>query len=178
MTRDYPIELPFGIRLAACHGLPMLVVGFMVVVFGLLTVAAASRAISPISLTGIWIDTPTQDSQQLPEINSSTVNQQEPVLMGKAGNWSRLCPSYAVETYFDDRGHELARGERHEIAVPNFTGPIQHAPRPITIPKTLANTPGIYKLRLDVYSGCWPWERIFPIYSTSAEAVFRIVADR
>jgi len=178
VNRDYPIELPFGIRLAACHGLPMIVVGLAVVFICLLTAAAASRVVSPISLTGIWIDTPAPDSQQLPEINSSTVTQQEPVLMGKAGNWSRLCPSYAIETYFDDRGHELARGERHEIAVPTFTGSLQHAPRPITIPKTLANTPGIYKLHLDVYSACWPWERVFPIYSTSAEAVFRIVADK
>ena len=178
MNRTYPISLPFGIRLAACHGLPMLVVGLAVVLIGLLTLGAASRIVPPIGLTGIWIETSIGDNDQLPQINSSVVAQQEPVLMGKAGNWTRLCPSYAVETYFDDRGHELARGERHEIAVPSFTGPVQHAPRPITIPKTLANTPGIYKLHLDVYSACWPWERVFPIYSTSAEAVFRIVADK
>ena len=162
-----PVQLPFGIQLAACHGLPMLVVGLFVAAIGFGMVAMTSRLVAPVTLTAIWLEPHT--------IPASDVLDQTSIKLGKTGFWTRLCPSYAVETFFDEHGNEMIRGSKHNIDVPRTVGPIDHAPRPVLIPKLLAGTPGRYKLRLDDYSACWPWENIFPIPSTSVEAPFEIV---
>lgn len=177
MSKDRPIRLPFGVTLTACHGLPMLVVSLVVATLCFLMVGGASRAVSPATLSTIWIESPHSDGRNLPQIKSSEAADKTAVKIGKTGHWTRLCPSYAIETFFDDGGNQISQSDRHDIDVPDTAGIIRHAPRPIMLPKSVANTPGIYKLRLSVYSVCWPWENIFPIPSTSAEAAFQIVAD-
>jgi len=165
-----PVEIPFtGIKMAACHGIPMIVVGTVVAVLGFLILATASRLVPPVTLTAIWLE-PHQ-------ITSAEIRAQIPVMMSKTGSWARLCPSYAVETFFDERGNRLLQSDEHRIDVPNVTGPISHTPRPVLIPSLLAGTPGRYKLHLDDYSACWPWENWWPIYSSSVEAPFEIVGD-
>jgi hypothetical protein len=162
-TEDLSVRLPFGIRLAACHGLPILVVGLCVAVTVFFMFAAMSRFVPPVTLTAIGL---------YPE----PVEVGEKVLMAKAGRWNRLCPSYAVETYFDSNLNGLAWSGKHNIDVPKVLGEIKHEPRPVSLPREILNNPGTYYLRLDVYSVCWPWEAIWPIPSTSAETTFAVVA--
>jgi hypothetical protein len=169
MTKAFPIELPFGFTLRACHGLPMLVVGLAVAACAFLMVATVSRLLPPVTLTTIQI-VPS-------EISSTAVLDRAPVKLAKTGVWKRLCPSYAVETVYDKDGFEVGHGGEHRIDVPTVTGPIEHAPRPVMIPKILGTAPGIYNLRLEVYSVCFPWESIWPIDSTSAEATFQIIRN-
>jgi hypothetical protein len=167
MNKTLPIELPWGLKLQACHGLPAIVVSAVVFVCAFLMAETASRIVSPVSLTTIRI-IPDQ-------VSASDVLNRTPIKLAKTGKWTRLCPSYAVETIYDKDGFEVGHGGEHRIDVPQDVGPIQHDPRPVMIPKILGTAPGTYNLRLDVYSICYPWENLWPISSTSAEATFQIV---
>jgi hypothetical protein len=169
VSKTLPIELPFGFTLKACHGLPMLVVGLVAAICAFLMVATVSRMVPPVGLTTIEV---VPD-----EIPASAVLERTPIKLAKTGVWKRLCPSYAVETVYDKDGFEVGHGGEHRIDVPQVTGAIEHAPRPIMIPKILGNAPGTYNLRIDVYSICWPWENLWPIDSTFAETTFQIVQN-
>jgi hypothetical protein len=169
-AKTLPIELPFGIKLAACHGIPIAVVGAIVAAVAFFIVATTSRLVPPVTLNTIWLvpDKPLTVSQ----VANGTVS----LKMGKAGQWTRLCPSYAIETVSDAHDTFSLTSGKHNIDVPYVVGPIEHAPRPIAIPPIL-NHPGHYVLRLDVYSECFAWERFWPIASTTAETTFQIVPD-
>lgn len=170
MSHHPPYRI-FGYELAACHGIPAIVMILGALSLSIIMIESASQYVKPITLDSIWVEPRTVTTAQIRD----QTEQVGAVKIHKTGQWSRLCNVTAKQTFIDERGGTMMQGEYHAVDTPRKNGRFSNKSRDLQIPKLLANQPGIWRVRIDNSGQCNWLERFFPIGGMTAEATFEIV---
>lgn len=178
MIHTPPYRVPLlGINLWACHGLPALFTGFLLLIFSIAAWEGSQHLVSPVTVTGLWAE-PRQ--MTVAQVLAQTKGNGA-LHLSKNGYWTKACPTTAYQSYIDEQGVLTVSATPHNVEVPKEMGPFESKPRSrgVFVPAELAlkvqatRKAATYRFRIENKSRC-PWT-IFPINNDPVEATFEIV---
>jgi len=170
MIHNPPYRL-FGYELAACHGIPAIVMILSSIILSAVIIECASQYVKPVTLDSIWVEPRTVSAASI----MAQTEDKGAVQLHKSGMWSRLCNVTAKQTFIDERGGTLMQGEYHSVDTPPHSGRFANKFRDLQIPKLLAHQPGVWRIKIENVGICNWFEKFMPITGMTAEATFEII---